>query len=182
MDSHKITIIGDVGVGKTSILKRLVNDKYDENELTTIGIGFNATWINNRKLQFWDTAGEERFRSISRLYYNGAKLIIIVFDVHDWIKIYKWIDEAEELSESPIVLMGNKCFDDSDYDYSDILIICKKIAKEKGYPLYMVNAKNGINIKESFINISERFPETIVEESSEFKLTEKKISDCCIIS
>jgi len=176
--SHKITIIGDVGVGKTSILKRLIKDEFNKKELSTIGISFESFLVNERRLYFWDTAGEERFKSISRIYYNGTKLIIIVFDVHDWNKIYTWIDETKRVSDSPIILMGNKFLDDKTINYLDIKKICEKIAKEKSMDLYLVNAKSGLNIKESFKKISNRFPKSPKIVEPKFK---QSMEGCCTI-
>ena len=81
----KLLIIGDSGVGKSSILSRYCEDKFSTAFFNTIGVDFKTKQIviNNTKckMQIWDTAGQERFRTITSNYYRGAHGILIVFDV-----------------------------------------------------------------------------------------------------
>jgi small GTP-binding protein len=85
--SYKFIIVGSSGVGKTSILKRLVEDSFSEDSLATIGVEFESTVImvdsQKVKLQIWDTAGQERFRSIAKAYYRNAVGVIVVYDLTD---------------------------------------------------------------------------------------------------
>lgn len=83
----KIILIGDSGVGKTSLLQRFCDNEFSNNFLTTIGIDFKIKTITLNgqpvKLQIWDTAGQERFRTITQAYYRGADGIVMVFDIDD---------------------------------------------------------------------------------------------------
>ena len=83
----KILTIGESGVGKTCLLIRYTENKFQKNYLTTIGIDFkskNITLHNKSvKLKIWDTAGQERFRNITQQYYKGADGIVLVFDLTD---------------------------------------------------------------------------------------------------
>ena len=83
--SYKFIIIGSSGVGKTAVLKRLVEDTFTEESQSTIGVEFDSTILSidekKVKLQIWDTAGQERFRSISKAYYRNAVGVILVFDI-----------------------------------------------------------------------------------------------------
>ena len=125
-NSRKVLIIGDSNVGKTSILFRYVFDKFDDQSMPTLGAGFKTkeVAIKNKlgqeervKLNLWDTAGQEKFDSLTKMYFKGAEGAIIVYDVTcelSFEKAQKWVrDLAEqELSEqAPILkfLVGNKC-------------------------------------------------------------------------
>lgn len=115
----KILMLGDSGVGKSSLLLRYVDDTFSPTFATTIGIDFKikTITINNRrvKLQIWDTAGQERFRTITSAYYRGAHGIIIVFDVTNKQTyahvIDTWIPSVIRLSNTSntVMLVGNKC-------------------------------------------------------------------------
>eukprot|EP00828_Plagiopyla_frontata_P045193 TRINITY_DN7656_c0_g1_i1.p2 TRINITY_DN7656_c0_g1~~TRINITY_DN7656_c0_g1_i1.p2 ORF type:complete len:140 (+),score=23.32 TRINITY_DN7656_c0_g1_i1:15-434(+) len=80
----KYVIIGNSGVGKSSLLLRFTDDSFSESYLTTIGVDFRFKTIKvqdkNIKLQIWDTAGQERFRTITNAYYKGADGIVVVYD------------------------------------------------------------------------------------------------------
>ena len=83
----KILIIGDSGVGKSCLLLRFGNNRFEQSFLPTIGIDFNIKTLemDNKiiKMQIWDTAGQERFQTITRSYYRGSHGIIVVYDVTD---------------------------------------------------------------------------------------------------
>ena len=72
----KLVIIGNSGVGKSSVLLRFADDQFNESYITTIGVDFRFKTLSidgkNVKLQIWDTAGQERFRTITNAYYKGA--------------------------------------------------------------------------------------------------------------
>lgn len=114
MALHKIVFLGDAGVGKTSIIYRLRCNKFSALETPTIG----ATFVSLNKLaedleiHVWDTAGQERYRSLIPLYYKGASLAIIVYDVSDPFsldKVKSWIAELQLFSpKTKILIVGNK--------------------------------------------------------------------------
>jgi small GTP-binding protein len=84
---YRIIIVGSSGVGKTSILKRLIDDSFAEDSLATIGVESESTviMVDNQKvkLRIWDTAGQERFRCIAKAYYRKAVGVILVYDLTD---------------------------------------------------------------------------------------------------
>ena len=110
--NYKITFIGDTFVGKTSIMLRIKYDRFNDQENSTIGVSYNKQYNVRDKfnIDLWDTAGQERFRSIAKLYYNGAIVAIVVFDLSEIIT-YKnaihWIMLIKNYVEN-IILVGNK--------------------------------------------------------------------------
>lgn len=114
----KLVIIGDSGVGKSSLLLRFSDDQFNDSYLTTIGVDFRFRTLpidgKNVKLQIWDTAGQERFRTITSAYYKGADGIVLVYDTTNqgsFDNINKfWINEVESYAEKDVelLLIGNK--------------------------------------------------------------------------
>ena len=118
----KVIIIGDSGVGKSSLLLKYTRDKFDKDYNVTIGVDFGSKLIEipskdnslkNIKLQIRDTAGQEKFRTITKSYYRGCAAAIIVFDVtckESFNNIYSWIKTVREecSADTNIVLIGNK--------------------------------------------------------------------------
>ena len=97
----KVLLIGDSGVGKSSLLMRFADDVFTGNFLPTIGVDFKirTTEANGSvvKLQMWDTAGQEKFKTIVSAYYKGAHGIILVYDITDrrsFMDLQSWLDES----------------------------------------------------------------------------------------
>lgn len=114
----KIVIVGNSSVGKSSLLMRFADDVFHETFLPTIGVDFKIRTIEQGgsivKLQMWDTAGQEKFKTIVSAYYKGAQGILLVFDVTDpqsFVDVKNWMNEADKFSNSEVVkvLVGNKC-------------------------------------------------------------------------
>ena len=114
----KIILLGDSGVGKTNILTRYTKDDFSDSTKSTVGVelGTKIEEINNTKIkiQIWDTAGEERYKSITKAYYKGSKGALIVYDIsrkETFANVDKWISELKETGEDDIciILIGNKC-------------------------------------------------------------------------
>ncbi|XP_012588221.1 PREDICTED: ras-related protein Rab-18 isoform X2 [Condylura cristata] len=114
----KILIIGESGVGKSSLLLRFTDDTFDPELAATIGVDFKVKTIsvdgNKAKLAIWDTAGQERFRTLTPSYYRGAQGVILVYDVtrrDTFVKLDNWLSELETYcTRNDIVnmLVGNK--------------------------------------------------------------------------
>eukprot|EP00300_Choanocystis_sp_HF-7_P040103 c6528_g1_i1.p2 GENE.c6528_g1_i1~~c6528_g1_i1.p2 ORF type:complete len:217 (+),score=53.66 c6528_g1_i1:40-651(+) len=115
----KCLMIGDCGVGKSSILKRYVDDTLPGEHQSTIGVDFKIKSVvkdgKSVKLQIWDTAGQERFRTITRSYYRGAHVIVIVFDItsrDSFASLDMWLTEIDKNVQSGVIcklVVGNKC-------------------------------------------------------------------------
>jgi len=115
----KILIIGESGVGKSSLLLRFTDDQFDPELAATIGVDFKVKVMdqqgNKVKLAIWDTAGQERFRTLTPSYYRGAQGAILVYDVssrESFTKVEDWLNELETYSTNHDLikmLVGNKC-------------------------------------------------------------------------
>lgn len=113
----KCVLIGDSGIGKSSLMIRFVDDKFNYQYISTIGVDFKISTIdyNNKtiKYQIWDTAGQDRFRTITSSYYRGSQATIICYDITDhntFDNVNKWLDEVKKYSVNiPIlILVGTK--------------------------------------------------------------------------
>jgi len=114
----KILIIGESGVGKSSLLLRFTDDTFDPEQSATIGVDFKVKTLtvdgNRAKLAIWDTAGQERFRTLTPSYYRGAQGVILVYDVcskSTFTKLEAWLNELETFSTKHDIvkmLVGNK--------------------------------------------------------------------------
>ena len=114
-DRRKLVMLGMAGVGKTSIVNRVVDDRFSADEPTTIGAAFQTKVMGKTKLEIWDTAGQESYEGLAKLYYRGAHAAIIVYDItmqRSLPKAREWLkkvvnDQAND--DIVVALAGNKC-------------------------------------------------------------------------
>ena len=113
----KILLLGDSGVGKSSLLLRYTKHEFNVDMRSTIGVEFALKYLKidnfQLKVQIWDTAGMERYRSITSAYYKGAKGVIIVYDIcreKSFENVDKWIEDFKSKADEDavILLIGNK--------------------------------------------------------------------------
>ena len=114
--SQKIVLIGDSNVGKTSIVDQFIDNKFGETK-PSIGALHKLKSVTIQsgeevQLDIWDTAGQEKFKSIVPMYYKGAKGILVIYDISakdSFEGAKKWINDVESASNSAVVfLVGNK--------------------------------------------------------------------------
>lgn len=159
--SYKFIIIGSSGVGKTCLLKQLLEGTFTDDSASTIGVEFDSLILNidNRKvnLQIWDTAGQERFRSISKTHYRNAVGVILVFDLTDrksFDALTSWLDDIHELCDSNAViqLIGNK----ADLSARRVVTVVEAEAFAKQYQMGYceASAKIGENVKDAFVRVA----------------------------
>ena len=159
----KILTIGDGGVGKTSILRRYVENKFLKHHLSTIGIDFLSKTLKIKdkeiKLKIWDTAGQERYRQITSHIYKDADGIILVFDVtseESFNQITDWMEQIKNnvsKEEINLILIGNKC------DLADRMVEKERgeeMAKNLKIKYFETSALTGQGINEAFEELAKQ--------------------------
>lgn len=158
----KILLIGDSGVGKSSILIRYTDNTYSTNYITTIGVDFKIMTLRMNgytiKLQIWDTAGQERFRTITKSYYRGAHGIMLVYDVtnnNTFAHIDSWMTDVllHSGTNAKVLLIGNKI--DSPLRVVDSYI-GENYASDNDMIFVETSAKSGDNIRDAFRLLTEK--------------------------
>ena len=110
--SCKVVLLGESGVGKTSIINRFINDTFDPNSLTSLGASFISKPLyiidkkKSLKLDIWDTAGQEKYRAITKFYYKNVKIALFVYDCTNESSFHSlgtfWIQNVKEHNNNNI--------------------------------------------------------------------------------
>jgi small GTP-binding protein len=152
--NFKVIMIGDLAVGKTSILNRFVNNEFNIFYQCTVGVEYKTKNIkldniNECNLKIWDTCGEERFRSITKLYFKDTQGAVLVFDLtskSSFDKLNVWLDILNESApkDISIILVGNKM----DIKERKVYLSddAKKFALKNKMTYIEVSAKEGTNV------------------------------------
>lgn len=158
----KTLLVGNSGVGKSSLMLRFIENKFEKQFMCTVGVDYKTIYtnVNNNtvKLLIWDTAGQERFKAITKVYYKGANAVIFVYDVTDrnsFENIPNWLKEITSIvSEDFIkILVGTK----SDIDKE------RKVNHNEGIEMaltysfdnfFETSSKTDLNVEETFLSIS----------------------------
>ena len=167
--SLKFIMVGNPGVGKSTLIEKYINNRFVSPNDITIGVEYNYKIVNiddkKIKIELWDTAGQERFNSIVRSYYRNAIAVFVVYDISNrlsynalprWIRILDEVDSNIKFK----VLIGNK---------TDINIFVhvnklegEQVAKKFNFcAFYETSAKNGQNIEDIFENLTKIIKEKI---------------------
>lgn len=153
----RVVMVGDTSVGKTSIITRLVHNMYNPDEASTVGAMFvsHMEVVNNEKveMQVWDTAGQEKFRSLGPIYYRNAAAAVVVFDLTNqssFDRIDNWIASFTGVAgeNAFVYIVGNK----ADQEESIVVPLeqANEFAKEHHCHFTATSAKTGFGIKELF--------------------------------
>ncbi|XP_030064740.1 ras-related protein Rab-35 isoform X2 [Microcaecilia unicolor] len=155
----KLLIIGDSGVGKSSLLLRFADNTFSGSYITTIGVDFKirTLTINGErvKLQIWDTAGQERFRTITSTYYRNTHGVIIVYDVtspESFVNVKRWLHEIGQNCDNVCKILGNKNDDPSRKQVETADAKC--FSEQMGVRLFETSAKENSNVEEMFNSIT----------------------------
>src|SRR5258708_22710868 len=151
---YKVVIAGDGNVGKTSLVRRYCEGKFDESRIMTLGVDFQTKLVTldqvTVKLSIWDVAGQDRFLSFRDTFYQGAHAVALVYDVtapFTFFNLMHWRDEIQSiLPFVPMVVIGNK---------SDLVNViptheAKGWAKGLNMPFLLTSAATGDNLEQIF--------------------------------
>jgi len=162
----KVIILGDSGVGKTSLMNQYVNKKFSNQYKATIGADFltKEVMVDDRlvTMQIWDTAGQERFQSLGVAFYRGADCCVLVYDTTSpstFKSLDSWRDEfliqasPRDPDNFPFVVLGNKV------DLTDNRTVSTKRAQQwchskNEIPYFETSAKEAINVEQAFQTIA----------------------------
>uniref|UniRef100_A0A0B6ZQN0 small monomeric GTPase n=1 Tax=Arion vulgaris TaxID=1028688 RepID=A0A0B6ZQN0_9EUPU len=159
----KVVLIGDGGVGKSSLMTRFVSNKFDSQSFHTIGVEFlnkDVTVGGDRyTMQIWDTAGQERFKSLRTPFYRGADICLLTFAVNDlrsfenltmWKREFLYFADIKECSMFPFVILGNKVdMPNREVEEDLVRIWC---AGNGNAPYFETSAKDSTNVEHAFVS------------------------------
>ena len=166
----KYIIIGDAAVGKSNLLLRYAHGQFKPEYQLTIGVEFGAKNVEIRnktyRIQIWDTAGQENFRSITRAYYKNSVCALVVYDISSrdsFNNVSTWIEDCRNQSPKTIfmVLVGNK------KDLEDKRQVStdegQELAEKYGLHFYETSAKTGENVNEIFYNSADEIAKKLTK-------------------
>jgi len=158
----KLLLLGDSAVGKSSLLMRFCESRFDNNHVLTIGVDFKWKKVtrNERKLklQVWDTAGQERFRTITPAYYHAAMGVVLTYDITDeetFKHVEYWVEQLQSHGDENVqrILVGNKS------DLTDLRKVSaedgRALAEKYGMSFFECSAKTGASVDEAFEKIAD---------------------------
>jgi len=177
----KVIILGDSGVGKTSLMNQYVNRKFSNQYKATIGADFltKEVMVDDRMvtMQIWDTAGQERFQSLGVAFYRGADCCVLCYDVttpSTFKTLDSWRDEfliqasPRDPENFPFVVIGNKI------DLENRVVSVKRAQgwchSKNDIPYFECSAKDNINVEQAFQTVAKHalLQETDVELYKDF--------------
>ena len=186
----KIIILGDSGVGKTSLMQQYVTKKFDNRYKATIGADFltKPIEIDGKPvtLQIWDTAGQERFQSLGSAFYRGADACVLTFDItqqDSFSHLTSWLEEfVIQAGRKEFVLIGNKAdlAEKRAVFQRGALAWCQKNgeSEDKPIPYFETSAKDNTNVEEAFLAVAQAALQKKVEIEEEVALpTNIKLQD-----
>jgi small GTP-binding protein len=155
--TFRVVLVGDSEAGKTSIVHRLVRNEFDPSQKATVGAVFQtvARDIGGKSaiMQIWDTAGQEKYRSIGPIYYRNASAAIAVFDItiEDFqSSLDNWIISVRRNASDPLIFIAGNKSDLLPHDESEAEARIKEFGSKHEAPFFLVSAKTGRNIDALF--------------------------------
>lgn len=182
----KLVLLGNAGVGKSSLVLRFVRNEFYEDQETTIGAAFLTQTVSltdaTVKFEIWDTAGQERYRSLAPMYYRGAAAAIVVFSVTDkesFVGAKTWVKELMRRGDPNvvIVLAGNKA--DLVHKRDVAREEAEEYATENDLFYIETSARDSTNVRELFTEIANRLPKHAQAPKKDLFAQPPKKSGCC---
>jgi Ras-related protein Rab-6A len=159
---HKIIFVGDAGVGKTSIINRIVDNPFNEAYEMSIGVDFMSKNLRykgqNIKLQLWDSAGQEKYKGLIPSYVRNSSIVFIVYDISSkasFNNVSSWITFIKSIENTTLILCGNKIdLTTREVEKSE----GEQFAQKEGISFFEVSAKTDENIKFMFYSVISDLP------------------------
>ena len=190
----KIIVVGDISVGKTSLIRRYITNLFSEDPRASISCEFQKKTLDidentSVNLQIWDTAGEEKFMAVTRQYFTDSHGAMIVYDLtnkNTFLKLNKWIKEVKEKASKDVVIMvvGNK----SELVSEKVELGDELKPFQENYEYQEVSSKCGTNVSLAFEKLTLKVisilkekkekGEEVQRDSIPLKKKEKKHSKC----
>ena len=168
----KLLLIGNAFVGKTLIVQKFIDNTFSKSTMSTIGVDLQSKIIdiNGKKVKYliWDTAGEDRMKTMTYSYYRGCHVILLVYDVTNqksFENVTTWVECVDKFAKSNVlrILVGNKT------DLEDQRVISKedgkKLADENGLKFYEISAKAVTGLCEMFEDIAKEYVQMYQQKS-----------------
>ena len=188
---YKVLLLGDSTVGKTCFLMRYTDNTFQEIHMSTIGLDYRLKTMTLNsgkqvKVQIWDTAGQDRFRAITKNYYKGAHGIILIYDVTNQItfdNVTNWITQIKEEASDKVTIFldGNKIDDEKNRKVNTEE--GEKLAQDFKLKFYETSAKIGTNVEATFKSLVQIIDEVSAQNNNlkGGKLTKNdgKKKNCC---
>lgn len=161
--SYKILVVGDSGAGKTSLVDRIISNNFGPATLPTVGVEFKtySTLIDGSevKLNIWDTAGQEKYRSVAKSYFRNGCGALVVFSIdsaESFDHIESWIDDISQgcLPNAAVLLVGNKS--DLDSQRQVTTDEAQSLARRHGFNYIETSAKLNTNVQEAFVRLGKQ--------------------------
>ena len=166
MQSLKIVLIGESGVGKTSIISQFIDQIFQDDQQSTIGGTFSTKTIkcsNGKTLKFeiWDTAGQEKYRSVTKMFYKDADVAILVYDITNRFSFEElqkyWVQQVKDSSPKNIILaiIANKSdlIEQEQVDEG----VARSYAEELNALFAVTSAKNNSGVDDLFLEIAKKY-------------------------
>ena len=179
----KLIIIGDTGVGKSCLMKRVMDNEFKVEHQVTIGVEFGSFGLKVDekiiKLQIWDTAGQESFKSVTRIFYRGAHCVFLTYDVtreETFANLSEWLNEIRQHASEDvrIYLIGNKS-EMEDQREVTLERATDFATEQKLHKVFETSAKTGFNVEEVFATVAKELYLQVKMEAEREAQEEKKV-------
>eukprot|EP00598_Pedospumella_elongata_P000623 CAMPEP_0184981294 /NCGR_PEP_ID=MMETSP1098-20130426/11079_1 /TAXON_ID=89044 /ORGANISM="Spumella elongata, Strain CCAP 955/1" /LENGTH=204 /DNA_ID=CAMNT_0027504845 /DNA_START=80 /DNA_END=694 /DNA_ORIENTATION=+ len=174
----KVVLLGDSGVGKSSLVLRFVTNNFKPYSESTIGASFMSKMItvSNKQIKFqiWDTAGQEKYHSLAPMYYRGAAAAIVVYDItraSSFKTLKHWVEELKTKGpkDIAIAIAGNKADLHASREVDQEMAM--SYAEEIGALYLETSAKDDTNVQDIFVKLSFRLPQPQTADASVIRAT-----------
>ena len=160
---HKLVLLGDAGVGKSSLLSRFIDNEFSVEKPATLGAAFSSKEISLDchcvKLNIWDTAGQERYRGLAKMYYRDASAAVLVFDLtqpKSFQSFPMWLQELHDNGPKNLALTVAANKSDLEEIQEGLDEEASNWAKDVGAAYFRASAKTSLGVEQLFRSLAQR--------------------------